>query len=171
MVLDLTENDLQTCWLGGSFSRKTLFKLYKLSNDLVIPAVVAVGKKSERKSFVQNLMGNNYHNRKPFGELFYYNEAFVPLNKNEADVYYEPLEAMRLAPSAMNGQPWRAIVKANKVHFFCETTNITKIKYVDMGIGLSHFDRICKKNNIEGRWQLLDLPSPQSLKYIISYVI
>lgn len=171
MVLDLTENNLQTCWLGGSFSRRTLFKLYKLSNELVIPAVVAVGKKSEKKSFVQNLMGSNYHNRKSFKELFYLGEAFVPLEPQEAGQYFEPLEALRMAPSAMNGQPWRATVKGDKVHFYCDSTNMSKVKYVDMGIGFSHFERICKKNNIEGRWQLLDYPSPRNLRYIISYVI
>lgn len=171
MVLDLTENNLQTCWLGGTFSRRTLFKLYRLSNDSVIPAVIAVGKKSEKRSFVQNLMGSNYHNRKSFIELFYHNEVYIPLDPKDAGIYYEPLEALRMAPSAMNGQPWRATVKGDKVHFYCDTTNMSKTKYVDIGIGLSHFDRLCKKNNIEGRWQLLDYPSPRNLKYIISYVI
>ncbi|PKM52530.1 MAG: hypothetical protein CVV02_01910 [Firmicutes bacterium HGW-Firmicutes-7] len=170
MVLDLTEKDLQTCWLGGSFSRRTLFKLYKMSNDLFIPAVVAIGKKSEKKSFVQNLMGTNYHNRKRFEELYYYNEAYKPLNTIAAGEYYEPLEAMRLAPSAMNGQPWRAILEGDKVHFYCDTMNMTKLHYVDMGIGLSHFERLSKQKNIDGRWQLLDIPSTNKLKYIVSYV-
>ncbi|PKM93405.1 MAG: hypothetical protein CVU84_15570 [Firmicutes bacterium HGW-Firmicutes-1] len=170
MVLDLTEKDLQTCWLGGSFSRRTLFKLYKLSNELFIPAVVAIGKKSEKKSFVQNLMGSNYHNRMRFEEIYYDNKPYAPLNALTAGEYFEPLEAMRMAPSAMNGQPWRAVLEGDKLHFYCETTNMIKMKYVDMGIGFSHFDRLCTQKNIEGRWQLLDIPSTSKLQYIISYV-
>lgn len=170
MVLELTGNDLQTCWLGGTFSRKTLYKLYKLSSEVSIPAIVAVGKKSTRKSFVQNLMGNNYHNRKDFETIFYDGEVGAPLKEEMAGAFLEPLEGLRLAPSDMNGQPWRVIKEVNRLHFYCATNQMAQMKYVDMGIGLSHFDYIRKKKGIEGSFHILELSQIKSMKYIISFI-
>lgn len=170
IVLDLTAKDFQTCWMGGTFSRKTLFKLYKLPNKVTIPAVVTVGKKSEKKSFVQNLMGSNYHNRKPFESIFYDKQLNSPLKPEAAGVFKEPLEALRLAPSAVNGQPWRVILEDNKLHFYCESNVMIPMKYVDMGIGFSHFDYMREKKEIEGNWEVLEKSNLKNLKYIISFI-
>lgn len=170
MVLELTGNALQTCWLGGTFSRKTLYKLYKLSSEVSIPAIVAVGKKSSKKSFVQNLMGSNYHNRKDFSTIFYDKEVGAPLKEEIAGAFLEPLEGLRLAPSDMNGQPWRVIKEDHRLHFYCGVNKMTQMKYVDMGIGLSHFDYMRKKKGIEGSWDILDISPIKNLKYIISFV-
>ncbi len=169
IVLDLTDSNIQSCWLGGTFSRKNLYKMFKLAQEDKIPAVIAIGNRGEKKSFVQNLMGSNYHSRKPFGELFFNNEPFKKLSQEQAEAFYEPLEAMRMAPSSMNDQPWRAIKEKDVIHFYCEMNNESKSKYVDMGIGLSHFQRLCAKNNIHGRWDVFDNANINNMKYIISY--
>lgn len=170
MVLKLTGQGFETCWLGGTFSRKALFKLYKLTKEVTIPAVVSIGKKSNKKSFVQNLMGSNFHNRKPFETLFFINQINNPLKAEEAGAFREPLEALRLAPSAMNSQPWRVVIEENSAHFYCETTSMNQMKYVDIGIGLSHFAYITEKNKIEGNWEVLSAPSHKNLAYMISFI-
>lgn len=170
MVLKLTDQGFETCWLGGTFSRKVLFKLYKLTKEVTIPAVVSVGKKSNKKSFVQNLMGSNFHNRRPFETLFFENQINNPLKVEKAGAFREPLEALRLAPSVMNLQPWRVLIEENKAHFYCETTSMNQMKYVDIGIGLSHFDYITEKNKTEGNWEVLNIPSHKNLAYMISFI-
>lgn len=171
IVLELTDKNIQSCWLGGTFSRKNLFKMYKLAQEDKIPAVIAIGNRGDKKSFVQNLMGSNYHSRKPFGELFFNNEPYKKLSQEQAGDFYEPLEGMRMAPSSMNDQPWRAIKENGIIHFYCEMSTESKNKYVDMGIGLSHFERLCSKNSINGRWEVYDNANIRTLKYIISYSV
>ncbi len=170
IVLKLTGQDFQTCWMGGTFSRKTLFKLYKLSKNVSIPAVITVGKKSEKKSFVQNLMGNNYHNRKPFENIFFNGQMNSPLQPEAAGAFREPLEALRLAPSAINAQPWRIVKEDHKIHFYCETTGVNPMKYVDIGIGIAHFDLIREKKGIEGAWEVLSIHSQKNIRYVISFI-
>ncbi|MBU9742214.1 nitroreductase family protein [Lachnospiraceae bacterium ASD3451] len=55
----------------------------------------------------------------------------------------ELLDAARLAPSAMNGQPWRFVVYGNRIHVFMRksghfTYRSRKWERVDMGIVLAH---------------------------------
>lgn len=174
MVLKLTELDFSTCWLGGTFNRKVLKKLYKLEKNIHIPAVIAVGQKSPKKNFVQNLMGSNYHNRKEFHLLFFNEEPFNPLDKTHSGVFSEPLEALRLAPSSMNHQPWRVIKQGNTIHFYCEVGQESDKSFIarslDMGIGLCHFDLRRKDLGIEGAWETLEHKDIHKLKYVISFV-
>lgn len=55
----------------------------------------------------------------------------------------ELLEAARMAPSAMNGQPWRFVVYGNRIHVFMRKSarlayRSRKWERVDMGIVLAH---------------------------------
>ncbi|MDR0531871.1 MAG: nitroreductase family protein [Oscillospiraceae bacterium] len=56
-------------------------------------------------------------------------------------------EAVRLAPSAMNSQPWRFFANENKLHVFCAKPgakalltlgHLTRMNQIDMGIALCH---------------------------------
>lgn len=53
------------------------------------------------------------------------------------------LKAARLAPSAMNNQPWRFVVYDNRIHVFCKKERLTVLQYkevklLDIGIMLAH---------------------------------
>lgn len=53
----------------------------------------------------------------------------------------EVVESARLAPSAMNRQPWRFVVSGSDVHCYVARVNVPALKQlseVDMGIALSH---------------------------------
>ena len=50
-----------------------------------------------------------------FEELFYDETINTPLTKEQEGCWKETLEMVRLAPSAVNKQPWRIIVKDNVV--------------------------------------------------------
>lgn len=53
------------------------------------------------------------------------------------------LQAARLAPSALNRQPWRFVVYDNRIHVFCKKEimvikHYRSLQYIDIGIALSH---------------------------------
>lgn len=56
--------------------------------------------------------------RLPFEELFFDGSMDKPLNADKAGDIEVPLEMVRLAPSAVNKQPWRVIVEDKMVHFY-----------------------------------------------------
>ncbi len=88
----------------------------------------------------------------------------------------EALELVRLAPSAVNRQPWRAVVCDDTVHFYEKqgkgfvAANGWDIQKVDVGIALCHF--VCAMEE-RGRKTVLaitdpGLPHPADTVYIAS---
>lgn len=90
-------------------------------------------------------------------EIFFKDNFEKVLSKEDAGDYKFPLEMLRLAPSAVNKQPWRVVVTENTVHFFEKHSVKVDVGSVDMqridvGIGICHREFI--SNEIE-KYQVL----------------
>ena len=89
------------------------------------------------------------------------------------------LEAVRLAPSAVNKQPWRAVVCGEKVHFYEKRSrgyvsdNGWDLQKIDMGIALCHFELAAKECGVDAAFELggPSLPVPEGVAYIASFVL
>lgn len=57
-----------------------------------------------------------------------------PLTKERAGRLAEPLETVRWAPSAVNKQPWRVMVKENSVHFYLKHTKCRRSTWVSPSV-------------------------------------
>ena len=124
-VLKLTAMNIGTCWLGGANSKETTDgNAYAIS--------IAFGKPSEefRKS-----MGEADRN---------------PLDKiaqGYDDEQREMLEYVRIAPSAVNYQPWSFRCEKGEIHVFRRKTggmmtmikSIRTLQKIDIGIAVAHF--------------------------------
>ena len=123
---------LGTVWLAATIDRKAFELGY------------AAEKRSIRESMMRRGMKSD--SRVPFGELFFRNNFQNPLNESDAGIWQLPLEMVRLAPSATNKQPWRAIAEKDWVHFYEKKTPgydkeaTGDIQKVDLGIALCHFE-------------------------------
>ena len=130
IILFLSDLNLGTCWLGGTFNKKGFSKKMLLKKDEVIPAISPVGimlnKKVLRDSIIKTVAGSNY--RKSWDKLFFQDSFSNPLDKVESESYKEPLEMVRLSPSASNLQPWRIIKEKDKdiFHFFIQRSRYYK---------------------------------------------
>ena len=60
------------------------------------------------------------------------------------------LEAVRLAPSAMNVQPWRVNIDHEGKAVFSSVTD-NKYTMLDMGIALAHFVLMADSSGVAGR--------------------
>ena len=86
---------------------------------------------------------------------------------------------VRLAPSAGNKQPWRAVVCGDRVHFYEKKTKsmsdspLGDIQKVDVGIGLAHFDLTLKETGTVGRFMAEDpgFEVDDLMEYIITYEV
>jgi hypothetical protein len=180
IVLHLTDLNLGTCWIGGTFSRSEFSQLIKVGKDEFIPAETPVGFTTERRSLRDNIIrwSAGSKNRKPWNELFFDSTFDHPLTEANADNYAFPLEMVRLAPSASNKQPWRILKQNGQFHFFLQRTagydKIIKsvdLQRVDIGIAMSHFELTAKELKITGSWKILEnsFPKTENLQYVVTW--
>lgn len=130
--LYLSANNLGCCWYGLAKPKETI----KEKSDLEYVITLVFGEAAEKlhRDSVEEF------NRKSLAEI------------KKGENHYDLLEAVRLAPSATNGQPWYFISEAEKLHLYFKDINfIKKIFYqkmnqIDMGIALAHLWLAAEEN-------------------------
>jgi hypothetical protein len=177
VVLHATGLGLGTCWLGGTFTRSTFTSRFGgVDRDETIPAVVSAGYPGDDGTgrIHERQQGTR---RFPPDELFFDGEWADPLGREREDGYGEALEAVRMAPSATNKQPWRMVRCGDDWHFYLVRTKgygkgspwfrllrIADLQRVDLGIAMCHFELVARESGRDGRWVVEDpglaLPAP-----------
>ncbi len=168
---------LGTVMLAASINRSTFEKVMDIQKDEVLPAASPVGYPADKRSMREVLMrkGLRADDRMPFNKLFFDKTFESGLTKEKAGVYSEALEMVRLAPSAVNKQPWRAVVDGERVHFYEYKTMKEyaggDLQKVDVGIALAHFDMTMEENGMKGAFVFEDpkIKIPQNACYIVTY--
>jgi hypothetical protein len=123
--------------------------------------------------------------RLPWNELFFEGGFGTPLTVGNSGSYAEPLEMVRIAPSASNKQPWRIVRQDSRWHFFIQRTKnyrelalsrftgIADMQRIDLGIAMAHFETAAAEAGLVGTWQISDpgLPLPGNLtEYAVTWV-
>lgn len=180
LILYATSLGLGTCWMGGTFKRSDFAKLVGLKINEILPIVVPIGYPKEQSSIVDHFMryAAKSDQRKPWNDLFFNNDFGIALEMDNSDKYYEALEAVRLAPSASNKQPWRILRSDNRYHFYLSSNKGYAeglgfdIQRIDIGISMCHFEMVLKEKGINGEWKYLSEKNNDmtDLTYIISWV-
>ena len=143
-----------------------------------MPIASPVGYPAKKKSMREKMMraAVKADDRLPFEKLFFENSFAGPLSPDSAGKYREALEMLRLAPSAVNKQPWRAVVCGNTVHFFKKgskafVSDEYDLQNIDIGIALAHFDLTLKEEGKDGQFVKMqpDFDVDEQLEYIVSY--
>lgn len=169
---------LGTVWLGGTMNRGAFESAMELGPDEMMPCATPVGYGAETMSIREKMMraGIKADQRKLFGELFFHENFDTPLTKEKAGQLLQPLEMVRLAPSAVNRQPWRVILRDNYVHFFLKRDvgagrdDKLDMQMVDMGIALCHFHLAAKECGINAEFCRGDFRNlSERMEYIGSF--
>lgn len=171
VILHCTKLGLGTCWLGGTFNRRDFKKLVKLEVGEKLRIVSPVGYKSDKKRFIESFIKperRKKNPRKPFGKIFFYKDFQTMLTEDKAGIYMQPLEMVRMGPSANNGQPWRVILDDEVLHFY--KTPSFGFDSIDMGIALCHFELTCQELGIKGQFKNLSLPQVKPAQYSVSWI-
>ncbi len=182
LVLYLTEMGLGTCWLGGTFNRKAFTEAMELKEGEIFCIVSPVGYPAEKKSLIEKMMRIGSKGDKRNGwEMHFFNENFqTPLTKEDAGVYELPLEMVRLAPSAVNRQPWRIVMKDGAFHFFEKHTREDEVPAmidmhrIDLGIAMCHFHMTVEELGLTGRFERMDVSDIEpagNMSYIASWIV
>ncbi len=175
--LRVAECGLGTVMLAASLSRKSFEEAMEVGPGEVMPVASPVGYPAAKMSLREGMMRKAIKSdeRLPFSQVFFRGSFGTPLSPGEAVSFEAPLQMLRLAPSATNKQPWRAVVDGNAVHFFEEhglkESALGDIQKVDMGIALSHFWLTAQEQGLEGRFVAHDpnIATPKNTEYITSF--
>jgi nitroreductase len=169
VILYCTSLGLGTVWLGGTFNKGNFAKAVQLKEDEILPIVSPVGIEGGKKSILGALFSKkNGPQRKDFAQLFFNEKFDTPLTYEDAKEYGEVLEMVRLAPSAVNKQPWRILKEGNNYHFYSEGKS--EMSRIDMGIGICHFYLSAKEKGLKGEIKVLSNKSHDKYKYVASWI-
>jgi hypothetical protein len=164
-----------TVMLAASLSRAAFEKAMAVKEGEVMPVASPVGYPADKRSIRESLMrkGLKADDRKPFDQLFFEGDFHHALAKNNP--YTQALEMARWAPSAGNGQPWRAVVDGDSVHFYeaksMKDSPLGDIQKVDVGIALAHFDMTLEEAGVKGAYSFSDpgIATPENTHYIVTF--
>lgn len=162
-----------TVMLAATLSRKTFEQALELSENEIMPVaspVGRVGKMSVREKLMRK--GVKADKRLPFNDLFFDGDFNKALSPDKAGKFFDALEAVRLAPSAVNKQPWRAVVDDDKVRFYEKRSINDKridIQRVDIGIACAHFDLVMQEGGYNGSFVVEDSVPTVDAEYVVTY--
>ena len=186
LILKATELEMGTCWLGGTFTKSRFAHQMDLQAGETIPAATSLGYPSNQKGWIDRVsrIYAGADRRLPWESLFFNETWSNSYHREVDDAYAEPLQLVRLAPSASNKQPWRLLFREGKWHFYLKRTpnyptpvfgrllRMSDLQRIDIGIAMAHFSLAVQEVGLVGRWiqsEPLLSQSNSSNEYIISW--
>ena len=177
LVLYAQSLELGTVWVGGTMDRAAFEKAMELAEGEVMPCMSPIGYPAKKMSLRESMMrrGVKADERIAFEQLFFDGSFDASLTQEKAGKLCHPLEMVRLAPSAVNKQPWRVVLSDHAAHFYLKRSKgfnggTIDMQKIDMGIALCHFDLAAKEAGLVPRFVQSDPGiAAEGLEYIASY--
>ena len=157
IILEATDLGLATCWVGGFFRPKVAASIIGIERSERVLAVTPVGRAVRNVVMEEKIMTGfgRTHRRKPLSTMVSGRDLSEMPGWMKA-----ALEAARIAPSAVNRQPWR-------FHIEDESITISVAAYsfdfvvsprLDCGIAMMHMEVAALDNGMRGEWEFLEAP-------------
>ena len=157
IILEAEALNLATCWVAGFFRPKVVASLTGIGEGERVLAVTPIGYAAKRHSLEERVMTGFgvTHRRRPLSGLV------TGLRESEWPQWVKSaLEAARLAPSAVNRQPWRFKVEPNNITVSVNTVGreYGLSKRLCCGIAMLHIEVAAMAFGMSGRWEFLAPP-------------
>jgi hypothetical protein len=164
IILEATALGLNTCWVGGFFKPESVATLIEIQDYERVLAVTPVGYASGSESLGERLITGfgRTHTRVPLSSLIPGVGEAVP------EWARSSLEAARLAPSAVNRQPWAFALNDTSITLSVRTNGpeFNVSKRLDCGIAMLHIEVAALNSGIRGTWEFLQ--APQVSRFLIA---
>ena len=175
-VLCAQSMGIGTTCIAGTMNRPAFEAAMALEDGEVMPCVSPLGHPAAKLSIRESLMrkGIRADSRLDFNALFFDGDFDRPLTPEKAGKYARPLEMVRWAPSAVNKQPWRAVLTGDSAHFYEKKTKGYvdaagwDLQKVDVGIAICHFVFGLEAQEMNWRLSMADpgLAVPEGTEYV-----
>jgi len=157
IILEATALGLGTCWVGKSFDQVIASSFAAIHEHEKVFAVSPVGYAAAEASFEEKLLTGfgQTHKRKPLTGLV----SGMP-ETEWPEWIRASLLAARVAPSAVNRQPWRFLVESDSITVSVDNLNDSYgiSKRLDCGIAMLHIETASRVCDVVGKWEFLDPP-------------
>ncbi|MCL5882897.1 MAG: nitroreductase [Actinobacteria bacterium] len=164
IVLEAVARGLSTCWVGGYFRPEAVANDIPVGENESVIAVTPLGYRTETASINDRVLKSvaKSRTRKPLAELC------SGLPQQEWQPWMKgALEAARIAPSAVNRQPWRFEVAGDGI-----TVSAAKQKSssriserLDCGIAMLHLELGARHAGAQASWEFLEAPQVARLRF------
>jgi hypothetical protein len=157
IILEATALGLGTCWNALTYKSKSVLSMIKLNKNEKLMAVSPVG--YELKP------ANNEVNKSQLSEMarkrISLSSMMIGLKEFEQPAWtLAAVEAARLAPSAINRQPWLFNIQSESITISIRNSgpefNISR--RLDCGIAMLHIESGALNSGVQGKWEYLKQP-------------
>ncbi|MGM0420381.1 MAG: nitroreductase family protein [Bacillota bacterium] len=162
LVLSAEAAGIDSCWIGGFYDREALMKEVDIREGQEIMAIIALGQ-AKAKTTISEKVVKLVSGSKKRKEL---DELCLPEFKEEWPEWIKTaVKAARLAPSAVNRQPWRFKVEDDTLILLAaaEEDKGSVSPLLDCGIALAHLELGAAWIEDEIKVEFLETPEVASL--------
>jgi nitroreductase len=152
VILEATALGLNTCWVGGFYRREGVEKQIDLKEEERILGLTPVGYSRDESDRVG--VSSKPYRRKDLTKLVLSGDV------DNQEWIRTALEAVRLAPSAGNRQPWRIDIGNDSISISSnsERKDFRISRRLDCGIAMLHLELGALSNGVKGSWEFLQHP-------------
>lgn len=156
MMTKLVDLNLGSCWIDVKHVEKDIKSKAFGNENKNIGYIVAFGYPKLKNPFSQSQVSSRYS----IEDIVYRGEFGSKINLDELeqrgldDLFYY----IRFAPSNYNKQPWRFVLKQDKVILYLEISEDGKTDLMDAGIIMYYFEELAKTIGLINKWKLIDTP-------------
>jgi len=157
IVLEATALGLATCWVGVFFRAETVAPLVGLEPDERVLAVTPIGYAQTNKTLEEKLMTGFVQAR----QRKHLSSLTAGMEEEQWPRWIKAsLEAARLAPSAVNRQPWSFFIEPGRITVSVRTggPDFGISKRLDCGIAMLHIEVGALACGAKGEWHFLKAP-------------
>ena len=153
LVLEATHLGLGTCWVGGLFNGHVASRLANTAAGERVYAISPLGTPIGHITLKERVVmggARAKHRLEP--------DAFAPANATWPQWARSALPPVRIAPSAMNRQPWRFALDGDGSTLelsYEGDLGIRVTKRLDCGIAMLHAELGMATSGVTGRWEVL----------------
>lgn len=155
LVLAATSKGIDTCWVGGFFRPEVVSNKLEMADHEKVMAVIPIGHAAEEKTKLERAMSDliGSRRRRALSDLLYLG------SEDPSGWTMKAIGAARLAPSAVNRQPWRFNITDKSIEVYAhngKSFSSSISPRLDCGIAMLHLELGALEAGVKGEWQLLD---------------
>lgn len=154
LMTKLSQLNLGSCWINVKYVDRGVKSEAFGDENKNIGYIVAIGYPKATNPFVEE----PFSSRLNIQDIVFDEEIGNPIDMEELerrgldDLFYY----VRFAPSNYNKQPWRFILKNDRVILLLETSEEGKTDLMDAGIIMYYFSELAKTIGISTQWKALE---------------
>lgn len=165
----LVEHDLGTCWVTVDRVHENTKKNVFGKEGKDINYIVGIGYPAEKKYFSKEVVTP----RKPMDEIVFKDDFNTVPTMDELENLglLELFSSIRFAPSHMNSQPWRFLLKEDSIYAYMIVSDWDSRSLVDMGVVMFYLREMAKHLGLERDWELLDGEEEDGMRLVGRFLL